>query len=109
MQEESTNQRDHFRLVYPIGARPKLEFSTDKNSVEVVEISQGGFRILGAVELLKCDDEITGLLKFHDHSKKVVAKVKRIFEETIVFELQEKIPIQELLMEQVRIRRDFPS
>jgi len=107
MVAQNKNQRECFRLTYPYGARPRFENSAAKKSIDVTELSEGGFRTQESFPSVQCNDVISGTLHFSDHSKSVDATVKRISPECTVYMLAEPLTTIELLREQATVSRKF--
>jgi len=105
----TTNQRDFFRLVYPGNSGPKFVPVGTREFVEVIEISQGGFRVRGAIPGAKCGSVVSGTIHFADQPTLAVASIKRIFKDHTVLVLTEPLPILKLFTEQARIRREYPG
>jgi len=109
MTTATTNQRDFYRLVYPVNSGPKFVPVGKREFVEVIEISQGGFRVRGAISGAKRGDVISGTVRFADEPTLAVASIKRVCKDYTVLVLTEPLPIYKLLTEQARIRRDYPG
>ena len=84
----------------PVGKR---EFA------DVIEISQGGFRVRGAMPGAKCGDVISGTIHFADEPTIARASIKRVCKDYTVLVLTEPLPILKLFTEQARIRRGYPG
>jgi hypothetical protein len=109
MLTSATNKREFYRLVYPIGSGPKFEQARRREVAEVIEISQGGFRVRGAIPGAKCGDVISGTIQFVDDPALIIASVKRVCKDYTVLVLNRPLAILQIFNEQVRIRRDYPS
>jgi len=107
MVAQSKNKRECFRLTYPYGARPRFENAAAKEFIDVTELSEGGFRTQKSFPSVQCNDVISGILHFSDHSISVDATVKRISPECTVYVLAEPLTTIELLREQATIGRKF--
>jgi len=77
-----------------------------QESIEVYELSEGGFRTKGSFSSIEYDDTITGMLHFADHSIPMKATVKRIDPEFTVYAIEEPLATIELLREQATVRRN---
>ena len=109
MTTATTNQREFYRLVYPVNSGPKFRPVGKREFAEVIEISQGGFRVRGAIPGAKCGDFITGTIHFADEPALAVASVKRVCKDYTVLVLTLPLPILQVIKEQVRLRRDYPG
>jgi hypothetical protein len=105
----SKNQREFFRLVYPLGSGPKFELARKRELADVIEISQGGFRVRGFMPGVRCGDVISGTILFEDEPTMTIASVKRVCKDYTVFVLTKPLPILRVFNEQIRIRRDYPG
>jgi hypothetical protein len=109
MLTETKNQREFYRIVYPISSGPKFELARKRELAEIIELSQGGFRVRGAIPGVKCGDVISGTVLFADEPTMTIASVKRICKDYTVFVLTKPLPILRVFNEQVRIRREYPG
>jgi len=109
MTTATTNHRDFYRLVYPVNSGPKFIPVGKREFAEVIEISQGGFRVQGAIPGAKRGDVISGSIHFADEPTLARASIKRICKDHTVLVLTEPLPIHKLFTEQARIRRDYPG
>jgi len=107
MLAQTKNQRECFRLTYPPGAGPHYEHVELQESIEVYELSEGGFRTKGSFSSIECDDKIAGILHFADHSIPVKATVKRIDPDYTVYLFEEPLTTIELLLEQAAVRSNY--
>ena len=106
---DSTHSREHFRLRYPLQARPR--FVMNGTEFTVTEISEGGCRVLyddiGESTQFNNSPKVT--FSFHDKTVvKSAATFIRIADEEVVLKLIPPIPLPVIIAEQQWVIRKFP-
>jgi len=105
---DSTQSREHYRLRYPLQARPRLVMNgTD---FTVTEISESGCRVVCNAEQSSpfiSSPDVT--FSFHDGTRlKTTATLLRLAEEEVVLKLIPSIPLTVIIAEQHWVIRKFP-
>ncbi|MCY2975110.1 MAG: hypothetical protein NTW52_10650 [Planctomycetota bacterium] len=103
------NQREFYRIVYPVNSGRKFKAARKRELAEVIELSQGGLRIRGAMPGVRCGDVISGTILFAGEPIMTIASVKRVCEDYTALVFIKPLPILNVLNEQIRIRREYPS
>jgi hypothetical protein len=107
MLTEKKNQREFYRIIYPLNSGPRFELARTGELAEIIELSQGGFRVRGAIPGLRCGDVISGTILFADEPTMTTASVKRICKGYTVFVITMPLPILRVFNEQSRVRREY--
>lgn len=101
-------QREFYRLWYPVAERPSLRI--DDQEFDVSEVSEAGVRIVIASQVELADAEVfTGTITFRSGEKESVeGTILRSSENEIVANLTIGISLKRMMAEQIRIRRKYP-
>jgi hypothetical protein len=101
-------RREYFRIRYPSVERPELELGDDR--FDVVELSEGGLRVLGDFGELESGHLVEGALRLLcGSSLKVTAAFSRIEDGEAVFDNLQGVSFAEMLNEQRYLIRKYPS
>ena len=94
------NRRNEYRIVYPIADRPRMEIGCEV--YEVLDLSEGGLRLLAPDLQLGEAQRIQGMLYFSDGGRAYInGSVFRRTDKHLVIELdRNKIPYQRIVQEQ---------
>jgi len=99
-------RRNHYRIKYPLIERPFL--TVDKNTYQVLDISEGGVKFFSPVKNFKVGEYITGSIKFHDGEIVTVeGHILRLQSRRIIILLDRKIPLQRILKEQRHLIKKY--
>ncbi|MGZ0172224.1 MAG: PilZ domain-containing protein [Planctomycetales bacterium] len=101
-------QREFYRLWYPVAERPKLRIGDQE--FDVSEVSEAGARIVISAPVGLSDSEaFTGTIKFRTgETDSGEGKILRSSENEIVAELTTGISLKRMMAEQIRIRQKYP-
>ncbi len=101
-------QREFYRLWYPVAERPSLRI--DDQEFDVSEVSEAGARIVIASQVELADAEaFTGTVTFRTGEKDCVkGTILRSSENEIVANLTTGISLKRMMAEQIRIRQKYP-
>jgi hypothetical protein len=101
-------QREFYRLWYPVAERPKLRIRDQE--FDVAEVSEAGARIVLASPFEFDDSEsFTGTITFHSgETESIEGTALRSSENEIVANLTSGISLKRMLSEQIRIRQQYP-
>jgi len=105
---DSPQSREHYRLRYPMQARPRLSLSgTD---FTVTEVSEQGCRVLGSVQQsFLFSDSPSVTFSFHKGTVvKSVATLIRVTEDEVILKLFPAIPLNVIIAEQHWVIQKFP-
>ena len=104
----SSNQRQHFRIEYPIPDRPKVEI--DGKLYPVLDLSEKGLKLLGGPRFKpKTTTKIHGKVYFHDKTMcHVIGVVLRVNDdESVVLKLSDGVPLPKIMDEQRQLIRKY--
>lgn len=105
---DESNQRNYFRLRYPIGVHPVL--AIDGRSLDVTELSEGGLRVLAAGTLQVLGRRVAGVLHLcSGGSLRVEARVTRLDGEECVLTRLQGVDFAAVLREQQHLRATCPD
>jgi hypothetical protein len=104
-----TQQRQHFRLRYPMAAQPSL--TVEATSYPVTELSEGGMRLLpGAHGRFAPTGQIRGLLALASGASiDVLGTVIRLEDHEVIVRLAAGPTYSEMMDEQRYVARRFPD
>ena len=107
----SGQQRDHFRINYPNGARPTITIAGQE--LTIVDLSEAGVKYaLGLTPRPDKGKTVIGVVRFRDGTKiRVEGTVVRSSAEdrTCILHLSKGIPLSKMMEEQRYIIRNFSS
>lgn len=109
MPNKSINQREFYRLRYPIMGRPKLEVNGQE--FEVTEIAERSLQFVHAEKMTSpIGSEISGTVTFHDgDTANIVGKFGRIHhDEGVILEL-EGVALTRMFQEQFHLNAKYPG
>ena len=100
--------RDHFRIVFPIEQRPSL--TTELAAWNVIDLSENGAKVEVQLETYPCAaGEFEATIKFRDGTAAPVkASVLRRSPEEMVLQFDKQIPYPLIMGEQRRLLKLFP-
>ena len=101
-------QRNHYRIQYPAGAKPLLE--TEGLQLRVTELSEGGVRVLELAPDLAAGTAVAGTLALCNGERHDVTSVvgRREGEETVLVQLA-GVSFGAVMREQQHLVTHFPS
>jgi hypothetical protein len=97
-------EREHYRIVYPAGARPRLVGGgLDR---DVIDLCEQGLRYVPADgEARQLGDEVEGVVRLRRGEEvRVVGRVVRVVEQEIALRLGVGVPLRVVLDEQRYLR-----
>ena len=103
------NKRQHYRIVYPLTARPSLKIT--RKEFEVVDISESGIRFLNKkwapfTPGVKIEAELT----FNDgESLDIEGEILRVNDQVSILKLHKSIPFWKIVEEQRYIKKTYPD
>lgn len=101
---EAEQKRAHFRIVYPVGSRPKITLRNQ--TFDVVDLSEMGVRFAtrDAKSWRSIVDVIQASILFADNEKvAVIGKVLRTTDDQVILQLTKGVPFAKVMAEQRRI------
>ncbi len=103
------DQREHFRIRYPIAGRPGL--SLLNYVFEVIDVSEHGIRFAGnKINQLQVEMELPATITFSDGSSlKVHGRILRVDKKVVVMYMPESIPFVKIVAEQRFIKMNYPG
>ena len=110
---ESNPSREHYRLRYPVPARPHLTIELTggrPQAFAVTELAEAGCRIVWEQANRECfADAAKVIFCFHDGTRiESHATQLRVESEEMVLSLSPGIPLKVIMSEQRRVLKDFP-
>jgi len=101
-------QREFYRLWYPVAERPSLRIGDQE--FDVSEVSEAGARIVIASQVVLGEaDGFTGTITFRSGERESVeGTILRSSENEIVANLTSGISLKRMMAEQIRIRQKYP-
>jgi hypothetical protein len=105
---ESAHSREHYRLRYPLPARPRLVVGAREFVVN--ELSEGGCRVLWEPEWDSCFVAPSQVVfRFHDGAEvNTLANQLRIDSGEVVLSLEPRVSLKVIIAEQRRVLKEFP-
>jgi hypothetical protein len=105
---ESAHSREHYRLRYPIPARPRL--AVGGREFAVTELSEGGCRVLWEPEWEACFIVASQVVfRFHDGAQvNTLATQRRIDDGEVILSLEPPVSLKVIMAEQRRVLKEFP-
>lgn len=105
---DATNSREHYRLRYPVPARPRL--TVGAREYTVTELSEGGCRVLLEPEWGSCFVTPSQVVfRFHDGTQvSTLATRLRIDDGEVVLLLEPLVSSKLIMTEQRRVLKEFP-
>lgn len=105
---ESAHSREHYRLRYPVPARPRL--AVGAREFAVTELSEGGCRVLWEPDWGSCFITPSPVVfRFHDGTRvNTLATHLRIETDEVVLSLEPPVSLKVLMAEQRRLLKEFP-
>jgi hypothetical protein len=101
------NRRAHYRLRYPRSERPAIRIG-DREFV-VMELSEGGTRILLEDLEVKLRQAIAGTLIFKDGERvDVEGSVLRFDGQETIIQFSKGVSLKRMLAEQIHVKRKYP-
>jgi hypothetical protein len=102
-------ERAHYRIIYPLGDRPRLELGGRQH--DVVDCSEGGLRFQmtsGAPPEL--GESVRAVVRFHEGREvEVEGPVVRVQGGHVALRLARGIPLAVILAEQRYLRAHYPT
>ena len=109
MTNKNEQQREHFRLVYPLDERPALTLGN--KTFAVVDVSESGIRFAGGREKYTVGVAVKGDIVFPDNARcAIVGKVTRVVDGSdYIIRLDTPIPLARMMSEQRRLIQKYKA
>ncbi len=101
---ETEQKRAYFRIVYPVGDRPKIMLRNE--TFDVIDLSEMGVRFVSrnAGRWLGVAEALQATIVFFDKEKvTVIGRVLRANDDQVILHLSRGIPLTKVMAEQRRI------
>lgn len=105
--DEEQHRREHFRLRYPEGDRPRLY--TAHGTFPVAELSEQGMRINLHLDHWGFGPELEGRIKLHDEEVEIQGRFLRHGSHEAAFQLSKGVSLRQMLNEQKHLIRQYPA
>lgn len=101
------NKREHYRVVYPVKARPVLRIGEDE--FRVIDLSSKGIRFLNHVgRKMEVGSIVDGTITFHNNASEALwGEVLRISGDEVVIYLRSEVSFAKMIEEERKLRTEY--